>query len=580
MKFDFINRFLKTCKTVPDGTVKLSIWIILGLPLIAVLAFRLPYFGLTAINSDEGLYSAVARVMQQGGLPYRDAWDHAAPGIFYIYRVIFGIFGAWSLNAVRMAALLAHFASGLIVGFEMRRRHGDIIGTFASVLVIIALGGYLPADTIAALTETFLIPFLLIAVIFILRRSEGGKGNPLLTGIFIALATWFKIHALIISIILLLAAGYARFEKEGNWLENLQFFLKTLTWSGVWYLILVFPLWLSGGFYDYMTMYIGYNIFYMRAGSYDSVFFEGLWHTMWQWGFPHFLTVSLSLAGMVALLQSDGKNRARGIVLTAGMVAGFFAGITGARLFGHYFLPAAAFFAWTAAEGAAYLLHKIKTIENKILSPAGLVAIVIIATGFLHPILIFHGAAYRARSQMAVQGGHLRQRFSDLTSKIREVTRTDEKIWVWGFAPEIYMLARRDCSSRFINANYLVGLIPWINAAPHIDTTPFIIDGSWQLLAEDLKNNPPAAIVDAAVANYQFWGKYQMHGNKDLDNFVQSKYQNLGTFNKFRLYLRRDIAEREGYYIDESNPVANDSLGVKSETGVEEIPGTTTSPNE
>lgn len=55
------------------------------------------FFGLLVITygygRDQGIYAVVARTINEGGMPYRDAWDFKPPGIFLIYalaRVFFG----------------------------------------------------------------------------------------------------------------------------------------------------------------------------------------------------------------------------------------------------------------------------------------------------------------------------------------------------------------------------------------------------------------------------------------------------------------------------------------------------------
>ncbi len=555
---------LESGKNVKSDGLYIPFWIRWGIPLVLVLAFRLPYFGLTVLNSDEGLYSAVARAMQMGGLPYRDAWDHAAPGIFYLYRLLFGLFGPWSMGAVRLVALLAHLAGGLVIGGYVRKKHGDISGIFAAAITITAIGGYLPADVISGLTEIFLLPFFLVFTGQLLKYSDKGKANTIIAGVFLAIAAWFKIHAIILSVFIIIGVWAARKTEKDHWTTSLLYSLKVYGWAALAYFLLVLPMWIAGGFYPYMTIYIGYNIFYFRVGSYDLLFFEGLWSTIWQWGLPNFLTVILALTGLVYLLDKDSKNKARGIFFVFALIGGFVTGITGARLFGHYFIPAAALFAWTATEGAAFLINIARNNNLHKNLPLIVAGGTIAIAGILLPLTIFHGDAYRARSQLALQGGYLRTKFPDLTFKIRELTRPDEKIWVWGFAPEIYTLAHRDCSSRFINTNYLVGLVPWVNAAPNVDTTPYIIPGSWELLGLDLENIPPTMIVDAAEANYQFWGKYPMQGNKNLINFVNSRYLYLGKFDKFGLYVRNDIARREGLFpVDE--PAEDDSGSVEKQ---------------
>lgn len=64
---------------------------------------------------DQGIYAAVAAVMTEGGMPYRDAWDFKPPGIYFAYalaRVLFGD-AQWSirlLEALAFASLVPAFA--------------------------------------------------------------------------------------------------------------------------------------------------------------------------------------------------------------------------------------------------------------------------------------------------------------------------------------------------------------------------------------------------------------------------------------------------------------------------------------
>lgn len=206
----FLQRFVPAASPALQTPPTLPWWVRIGFPVLVVFAIRLPYFGIDVLNSDEGLYACTARIMQEGGLPYRDAWDHAAPGIFALYYVLFKLFGAWAMGAVRLTALLAHAITSLLVGAEVRRRHGDLAGTGAAVLTATALGCYLATDAIAGITESFLAPFLVAAAWGILSWIRGGKGRPVVVGVFIALATLFKIHALLIAVLLLLSGVVAR----------------------------------------------------------------------------------------------------------------------------------------------------------------------------------------------------------------------------------------------------------------------------------------------------------------------------------------------------------------------------------
>ena len=135
------------------------------------------------------------------------------------------------------------------------------------------------------------------------------------------------------------------------------------------------------------------------------------------------------------------------------------------------------------------------------------------------------------------------RKFPHLAARIREVTAEDDLIWVWGFAPEIYVSAERACATRFINCNYLVGLVPWVNVAPEVDTSAESLPDSWNKLKADLAATPPVIIVDASVANYQFWGKYPLSSRPALEKYVLRNYTDFGDYDRFKLYLRKDVLQ-------------------------------------
>ncbi len=112
----------------------------------------------------------------------------------------------------------------------------------------------------------------------------------------------------------------------------------------------------------------------------------------------------------------------------------------------------------------------------------------------------------------------------DLAEYIKGNSGERDKIFVWGYYPEIYELANRRPASRYFNCNGLTGLIPWANAAPDIDTSKSIIPGSWKILIEDLKKNKPLYIIDTSPGGYRAYGKYPIVKYKDLSDLVNERY--------------------------------------------------------
>ncbi|MCC6646304.1 MAG: glycosyltransferase family 39 protein [Polyangiaceae bacterium] len=82
---------------------------------IAAIAFVLANLVAYRYGRDQGIYAVVAGAMQRGGAPYKDAWDFKPPGIFFIYWLARALFGASEhgvrvLEAGALASMCGAFA--------------------------------------------------------------------------------------------------------------------------------------------------------------------------------------------------------------------------------------------------------------------------------------------------------------------------------------------------------------------------------------------------------------------------------------------------------------------------------------
>ena len=95
------------------------------LPLALILLWtaivRLPFYGTS--NGDEYFFSIVAGEWLRGGLPYVDAFDIKPPGLFFIYAVVQGVFGASAATFKGMEIVAV--ALGGWAMFAMLRRHAS-----------------------------------------------------------------------------------------------------------------------------------------------------------------------------------------------------------------------------------------------------------------------------------------------------------------------------------------------------------------------------------------------------------------------------------------------------------------------
>ena len=82
-----------------------------------------------------------------------------------------------------------------------------------------------------------------------------------------------------------------------------------------------------------------------------------------------------------------------------------------------------------------------------------------------------------------------------------EHSAPNDRIFVWGQAPRIYLEARRRPACRYVVTFPLTGYVfGWsAQSISAIDTRKWIVPGAWTALEEDFAKHPPAYVVDVQV---------------------------------------------------------------------------------
>lgn len=90
-------------------------------------------------GSDSAIFAMVGRVILDGGLPYRDAWDNKTPGVYYIDALAMLLFGAnqWALW---IGDLIVIYATAVLMWGLVwwATRHGLLAATASIVFLFIA----------------------------------------------------------------------------------------------------------------------------------------------------------------------------------------------------------------------------------------------------------------------------------------------------------------------------------------------------------------------------------------------------------------------------------------------------------
>jgi len=162
---------------------------LLGIVLFFTFLLRFPSLFEPFWYGDEGIFAAVARNLNQGGVLYQTAWDNKPPMIYLTYQAIFKVFGI-SMFWLHLIAALVVVATGAVIykiAWEILGEKRALLaaGVFGLITSLRLIEGDL------ALTEIFMIlPISLAMMVAILRKLD--YFSLFFAGILFAVASLYK----------------------------------------------------------------------------------------------------------------------------------------------------------------------------------------------------------------------------------------------------------------------------------------------------------------------------------------------------------------------------------------------------
>ncbi len=513
-----------------------------------VLWLRWPTFGFGLWNVDEAIHAVVARTLLDGGVLYRDAIDLRAPLSYYAEAAVFALAGVNNLWAMRFLIALLITGTAWSLFLAGRGRRGLAAGgCAAAIYAILSSCLFYPVDAYAANTEWFVAFFSAAAAACFFTAGRIPTPRRLFfTGLLLSGAFLSKQPAL-----LELAAPAATllwlvWRRE---LTQREFRSRGLALAAGWLL----PVFLAGLYFvwhgalrDLIFYSWTYNLSYygpeittgdraaallvsfrlLLAGS------QGLLTALWVAG------GGLLLYRLAQRQPTHGEQTGSpgAVYLIVWSLAALGGAASSGRDFEHYviqFLPAFALGAGLALAHTGQLAR----------SPAG-----------RWPVRLGAALAAAVASYLlaaAIPGKRHRTIPIDPSQRvatyIREHSAPADRIFVWGFHPDIYLTADRRAASRFVICSFITGLIPWTNIAPGRDTTYAMVPGALETLLRDLAANRPVFIVDCSVGANRHWQKYPPEKYPTLSDFLRQHYRQVESQvfvpQGFRLYQLRSPAE-------------------------------------
>lgn len=451
------------------------LWLCAGL-LVFGAALRAPSLSLP-LDRDEGEYASLAWLWSSGqGLPYRDWVEQKPPAGIGVNAVAQAVF-ADGVRGLRWVSLLwtalTVLALGLLVLGLLRRCASDPSGALRAA----ALAGLLAAlllssartQSLAANTEAW-VSLPLIAALWLCFVAEGGWARYAAAGLLLGIASLFKQPLLAGALILPLAAAAAG---RRSWACAASLAAALMPWFA---LVLSFAL--RGAADDLLYCTWGYN------GAYIS----GAWAAAWAPGLGLARRLLPELGGS-ALLAAWGWHRLGAGPLRRAM--GAWLGVAlilllaSPRFYPHYAIGLLAPVA--ALAGLAFAGPSNAWVRW---GRGGILALALLGWGVCNaPLWSAPDGAARSR---LIYGLDNFAQAPKAAEWIRNHSRPQQRLFVWGDEAELYYLSQRAPASRFLFTYPFTGEAPpWLHGADDLRRGLHAPGVGVAVLAKPLDPNDP-----------------------------------------------------------------------------------------
>src|SRR5438876_1648748 len=446
-----------------------------GIILLTV-AIRLPSLLHPQPLDSEAMYSVVANEIVDGGRPYADAVERKPPLLFWTYAAVFKIAGKFNWKALHIVALvwtLCAMAGLYLLGRELfDRKTGLIAAFFYGVFQPWLLWKSLSFDAEMLMN----LPIIWAWAIAFRRSSSRLRPELFAAGALLGAAFLLKQPAAIAAVplgIYLLLPSY----RASRSLPRINSIIQAAMLTAGFFAVLglaTIVLW---------KQRILHDAFYWTIADHDVP------HVFWQKGIVItlvFLGACLPLV-IGAIMACRDKSEiwagrtAERTALFGLLAASAIGAAAGARFYPHYYVQLIPPLALLAAPYYARLWSRTIQPPHWILRPKvtyAWLALTVVAFSITH----WTGLAPRRVPSEA--GRYLFTHSSP-----------DDRIFVWGQTPEIYLDAFRRPASRYITTFALTGYV-FGGSIPGFDTRSRILPGAWTTLERDFARHPPIYIVD------------------------------------------------------------------------------------
>jgi 4-amino-4-deoxy-L-arabinose transferase-like glycosyltransferase len=491
-------------------------WLVaVGIILLTVV-IRLPALLHPQAIDDEAVYSVVANELVDGGRPYIDAVERKPPLLFWTYAAVFEVAGKFNWAALHTVALV--WTVGTMAGlYVIGRRLFDRETGLIAALLYSVFQPWGERKNLAFNGELMMnLPLVWAYAIALGRGSSRARLELLAAGALLCAGFLLKQPAAIAALPLgmyLLLPDYRR-ERDltpsasfahaalltVGFFATLGFVLLVLRQQGI----------LAEAFYWTITNHPIHHVFWDEAILITTMFVGAC--------------LPLLIGAVVAYRYPSiwAEKTAERAALVGWLIASVAGAAAGARFYPHYYIQLIPPLALLAAPCYARLW------KGKMEPPHWLLRPRVTGVWLALTILVFslaHWIGLISRREPSETGRYLRAN-----------SNQNDRIFIWGQAPYLYLEAQRRPACRYVIPFPLTGHV-FGGLLPGTDTRKWIVPGAWSHFEEDCNKHPPAYIVVLHLLARD--AQYPVSDFPVLDRLLANRYQPVAATHDAIVYRMR-----------------------------------------
>ena len=501
-----------------------------------VLSQSNPY--LNALSRDNGFFLYTGTQILKGKLPYIDFWDSKGPIIFYINAL--GLFiGKGSRWGVWLLEFLFLFIESAVFFKVVQKKWGHAAALFSSIAWLYGFSRVFDGGNF---TEEYSLFFGFISLAYFLSLADINlnKKLPFLLGFVLVINLMFRANNIDVPVTILLAVSFSQLSSH-KYTQLKQTIFLVLVTGVVTLLSLCFYFSQKGFLIEMVEASILYNFFYSQA---HHVFRLSLWQGLKYIGWPAYI----ALLGYIAVFAQIIKDRSIKsfsawhffllLLLPFEVVMSSISG----RNYVHYFIS------WMPAIGVlsafAFSTFADFVFSDRLLEMLGntkhsfLLMIPLVLFTYLHTGTFLD--YQKTASHLLFERSQGIEYVNSLSEFLRENTKKDDTVLVWGAYPSINYLAKRDAPTPYL-------FYPAYELSPYTEKMALAF-------AMKIEEAPPKMIVDmsyrapdyilsidpefrAAQVKREGTLLYENVPYQDMFfNFVAQHYEKIATISHFDIY--------------------------------------------